>query len=223
MLLRKWAADQGESAAKWAAISDMATTLLSNSCQQIEEFDATCIAEVAPYDDGTPLVQYNFFADGFPPPHGAHSAAAHAAGTLPLPQPAQPAAAAAGGEGEGAPAQLQQPQPLQQQGSAGGEPPGTPAGSGGGSSISGSGGAAALSPDDLRKLAYRYRHISLLYRFGLQSLGTVALRREWQVGRRGRLAGWPAVLGAGACGSGALRVVEWLLDHEGSGHVQALK
>ncbi|GAB4821578.1 hypothetical protein N2152v2_008624 [Parachlorella kessleri] len=37
-----------------------------------------------------------------------------------------------------------------------------------------------LTKDDLRKLAYRYRHVGMLYRFGLQSLGTVALRREWQ-------------------------------------------
>lgn len=151
-------------------------TSSSHFCQ-LEDYDQTCLADIAQFDDGASLAGYDF-ADGFPPPSAApHSPEQHAAAAHPA--PLRLVAQGAGGEGSGGASQeQQQPVAAGAADGAAGSPPQSPTGR----QLLGSPASRALDEDSLRKVAYRYRRIAKLLQFGLAALGTTAQRQEWEVG-----------------------------------------
>lgn len=164
------------------------------SCLQLEEYDQTCLADIQQFDDGRSLSGYDFGSDGFPPPgrrHPPHSPQQHASAARPAPF-AGPAAgglspqAAGLGAAPGAAAAGEE-QLAADGGSGAADLPAAAAGAGPGpGACLDCPASRGLDEASLTRLAYRFRRIALLHKFGLTALGGAQQRQEWEV-RRGAL------------------------------------
>lgn len=159
---------------------------------QLEEYDQTCLADVQRFDDGRSLSGYDFAADGFPPPgqrRPLHNAQEHACTARPAPfsgaaapGPSGSAADAAAGPGLAVGSGEQQAaggcsvagQPREALAAA------TAAQQGPGACLD-SPASCSLDAASLTRLAYRFRRIALLHKFGLSALGAAQQRQEWEV------------------------------------------
>lgn len=168
------------------------------TASQLEEYDQTCLADIQPFDDGRSLGGYAFAADGFPPPgrrHPPHSPQEHASTARPAPFAGCSAAGitplavgpAAGlgiaaGDGE---------QPAVGCGGGGADQPAAAAAAAASAAQQGPGAcldspaSRSLDAGSLTRLAYRFRRIALLHKFGLAALGAAQQRQEWEVRRGG--------------------------------------
>ncbi|KAL4437248.1 hypothetical protein ABPG75_004387 [Micractinium tetrahymenae] len=155
---------------------------------ELEDYDQTCLADIQQFDDGQSLSGYGFAADGFPPPgrrHPPHSPQEHASTARPAPyagaaaaglSPAAAGVVAATGGGSGG-----------HLAAGGGSSGDRPAAAAAGAAARGLGAcldspaSRMLDAASLTRLAYRFRRIALLHKFGLAALGGAQQRQEWEV------------------------------------------